>query len=84
MSAVTRDGAPNRGGAHVADQPTRPSSETHAAEARDARTASGADREATPDEAAIADEHEVDPDVAEHEREMAERGANQRGEGRLP
>ena len=26
----------------------------------------------------------LDPDVAEHEREMLERGANQKGEGRLP
>ena len=66
------------------DQPTRPTSETRDAEAREAKTPAQADRDATPDEAARADEHELDPEVAEHEREMAERGANQKGEGRLP
>jgi hypothetical protein len=43
-----------------------------------------ADRMPTPEEEEIADELELDPEVAEHEREMAERGAKQKGEGRVP
>ena len=38
----------------------------------------------TGDEEAKAEENALDPEVAEHEREMLERGANQQGEGRLP
>jgi hypothetical protein len=68
----------------VKDQPTRPSSETRKAEARETRVPGRADREPTPEEAARAEEHALDPDVAEHEREMAERGAKQKGEGRVP
>jgi hypothetical protein len=63
---------------------TRPSGETRAAEAEDAQRRAGADREPTGEEAARADEHPADPEVAEREREMAERGAKQKGEGRLP
>jgi hypothetical protein len=36
------------------------------------------------DEAAAERAEELDPEVAEHYEEMAERGANQKGEGRLP
>ena len=68
----------------MSDQPTRPSSETRKAEADEAQTTAHADREATPEEAALADAHELDPEVAEHEKEMAERGARQKGEGRVP
>jgi hypothetical protein len=67
----------------MSDQ-TRPSRETRSAEAEDARRRPGADRDPSRDEAERADEHPPDPAVAEHEREMAERGANQKGEGRLP
>lgn len=42
-----------------------------------------ADREPTPDEAARAEELEVDPDVAEHYEEAIEQGAAQEGEGRI-
>lgn len=66
------------------EQPTRPSSDTREAEAREARVPGRADREPTDEEGALADEHEPDPEVAEHEREMAERGARQQGEGRIP
>ncbi len=66
------------------EQPTRPTSETRDAERQEATVPGRADREPTDEEAALADEHELDPDVAEHEREMAERGASQRGEGRIP
>jgi hypothetical protein len=68
----------------VSEGPTRPSPETRAAERDEATTPAGADREPTPEEQRLADEHDADPDVAEHEREMAERGARQQGEGRIP
>ena len=38
----------------------------------------------TAEEEEKAEEQELDPEVAEHEREMAERGAEQKGEGRIP
>ena len=66
-----------------ADQ-TRPSDQTRKTEAEDARTTAHADREPTPDEEKAAEGLDVDPEVAEHYEEMAERGANQQGEGRLP
>jgi len=68
----------------MSQQPTRPSGDTRATERDDAQTPAGADREPTPEEAQAAEELTVDPKVAEHEREMAERGANQKGEGKLP
>jgi hypothetical protein len=64
-------------------EPTRPSPDTRDEERREAQSAHDADREPTADEEAIADELELDPAVAEHEREMAERGAHQEGEGRI-
>jgi hypothetical protein len=64
--------------------PTRPSSATRDAERREAEVPPAADRAPTPDEEAAAEEHEVDDDVAAHAREMAERGAHQKGEGRAP
>jgi hypothetical protein len=68
----------------MSQQPTRPDAETRAAERDDATQTAGADREATEEEASRADSHTLDPEVSEHEREMAERGADQKGEGRLP
>jgi hypothetical protein len=68
----------------MSEQPTRPNDETRATERKDADRRAGADRDPTAEEAARADHLELDPGVAEHEREMAERGANQKGEGRLP
>jgi hypothetical protein len=68
----------------MTDQPTRPSSETREAERAEAAKTAAADREPTPDEEKFADSLEVDPDVAAHEKEMMERGANQQGEGKLP
>ena len=68
----------------MSDQPTRPSAETRAAERDDAQQSARADGAPTPEEEAIADSVELDPDVAAHEQEMAERGANQQGEGKLP
>jgi hypothetical protein len=66
------------------DERTTPSRETRATEREDAKTQAVADRMPTPEEEDRAEELEVDPDVAAHEREMAERGAHQEGEGRLP
>jgi hypothetical protein len=68
----------------MSDQPTRPSGETRAAERADAERTAGADRTPTAEEAALADAVDPDPAVAEHEKEMAERGARQQGEGRIP
>ena len=63
---------------------TRPSDATREAEREDATTKSHADREPTADEEKLAEGTKPDPAVAEHYEEMAERGANQKGEGRLP
>ena len=63
---------------------TRPTPTTREAERAEAEIHAQADRQPTPDEAALAEQNELDPEVAEHEREMLERGAEQRGEGRLP
>jgi len=68
----------------MSDQPTRPSDEPRATERDDAQRSAGADRKPSQDEEKRAEQHDLDPDVAEHEREMAERGAEQKGEGRLP
>ena len=68
----------------MSEQPTRPDGETRATEREDAERPAGADREPTAEEEATAESRTLDPEVAEHEREMAERGANQEGEGRLP
>ena len=63
---------------------TNPSSATREEEAREARTPAGAPQQVTPVEEKAAESNEPDPAVAEHEREMNERGAGQKGEGRLP
>jgi hypothetical protein len=63
---------------------TKPSNETRAAERADAETEAGPDRMPTPEEEQAADTLEVDPEAAEHYQEMAERGAAQKGEGRIP
>jgi len=64
-------------------QPTRPSAETRKAEHADAEAKHESDRAPTPQEEAAAAQ-DVEPDVAAHEEEMLERGANQQGEGRVP
>jgi hypothetical protein len=68
----------------MSEQPTRPNAETRDAEREEADRRAGADREPTTDESDRADARTPNPEVAEHEREMAERGARQEGEGRLP
>ena len=64
-------------------QPTRPSAETREAERGEAQVEHESDRAPTPEEEAAAPQA-VERDVAEHEEEMLQRGANQQGEGRLP
>jgi hypothetical protein len=63
---------------------TRPSDRTKAAEEEEARTPPHADREPTEDEERLAERTKPDPEVAEHYEEMTERGAHQKGEGRIP
>jgi hypothetical protein len=63
---------------------TRPSAETRKAEGADAQVTHASERAPTSQEEGAAAVRKVDPDVAEHEKEMLQRGANQRGEGRLP
>jgi hypothetical protein len=68
----------------MTDQPTRPNRDTRDAERADAEVTTQADRPPTSEEERLAEEHVLDPDVAEHEREMADRGVKQEGEGRIP
>jgi hypothetical protein len=68
----------------MADE-TRPSEKTRAAEEADARQKAEPDDMPTADEETAAERAgKPSKDVAEHHDEMAERGANQKGEGRLP
>lgn len=68
---------------------TQPDERTEAADEAEGHAAHGADRAPTPDEEAAADRaadrpDRADPaDVAEHERDMNERGAHAKGEGRI-
>ena len=62
---------------------TNPSPETRAAEREEASAPHQSDREPTQDQEAEAEGLELDPDVSAHEREMAERGKHQQGEGRI-
>jgi hypothetical protein len=70
----------------VADDQAQVSRQTEEAEQAEARAAHRADRGPTPEEEAAAEEAARDgvpPDVAAHEREMTERGANIKGEGQI-
>jgi hypothetical protein len=60
---------------------TNPSRATREEERRDAQVQAGPD---AVDESMVETDAEPDPEVAEHYEEMTERGARQRGEGRLP
>lgn len=62
---------------------TKPTPETRAVEREEMDARHEPDREPTPDEETAAEHLEVDPEVVKHEKEMAERGANQEGEGRI-
>jgi hypothetical protein len=52
-------------------------------EERESVAAHRADRAPTPDEEAAAEEGELDPEVAAHEREMGRIGAEVKGEGQI-
>ncbi len=62
---------------------TQVSAETREAERREASMPADAGAMPTPEEEAAAEQHDVDPAVAEAEREATERGANLKGEGRI-
>ena len=64
-------------------EPERPNDETRAAERAEAEREAGPDRMPTEDEERVAERQSIDDDVREHEKDMAERGARQRGEGRI-
>jgi hypothetical protein len=63
---------------------TDPSDATRAAEESEAASKHVPDRAPTDEEREDAERAPRDPNVAEHYEEMAERGAHQEGEGRLP
>lgn len=63
---------------------TTPSRVTHAEEERDARVEAGNRPQPPASDEGAPDEATPDPEVAEHYEEMIERGASQRGEGRVP
>jgi hypothetical protein len=63
---------------------TNPSRATRDEEAREAQVPPGATEVPTPEEERAAEKNRLDPEVAEHEKEMTERGADQKGEGRIP
>jgi hypothetical protein len=57
---------------------------TREAERREAQMPADAGPMPTPEEEAAAEQNTVDPAVAQAEKEATERGANLKGEGRLP
>jgi len=63
---------------------TKPSRGTRAEEEKDARVSAGAQSVPPDSDGDSTATAQSDPEVAEHYEEMIERGANQRGEGRLP
>ena len=63
---------------------TRVSDETRAAERKEATMPADAGPMPTAEEAEAAERNDVDPEVAKAEKEAAERGANAKGEGRIP
>jgi hypothetical protein len=64
---------------------TRPSRETRATEEEDEKVTAHADDLPTPDEEAAAERGRVDdPEASAAYKEAIERGARQKGEGRIP
>jgi hypothetical protein len=62
---------------------TKPNDATRQADRAAAQADHGAPQEPTEDEARAAEQNQPNPEVAAHEKEMAERGAHQQGEGRI-
>ena len=67
----------------MAEREPKISDATKAADRADAEAAHEPDRMPTDEESAKAEQHQLDPNAAAHYEEMAERGAKQRGEGRV-
>lgn len=67
----------------MAQDHTRPDAKTREAEAHAERTAHDADRGPTAEEERSAEKTSVDPDVERSYEEAMERGAAQKGEGRI-
>lgn len=63
---------------------TTPSQETRAEEAEQARSEHEADRAPTTDEEAAAESATIGESTKKNYEEMAERGANVKGEGEIP
>ena len=63
---------------------TTPSKATRAEEGRDAQVSAGVQPVPPGSDDDAPEATKSDPDIAEHYEEMIERGADQRGEGRLP
>lgn len=66
------------------DNVAKVSPETRDAERREAQMPADAGPMPTAEEEAAAEKNTVDPAVAAAEKEATERGANQKGEGRIP
>jgi hypothetical protein len=56
---------------------------TQEVDERDAHAKASADRMPTEEEERLAEQHELDPEVAESYKDAAERGAKVEGEGRI-
>jgi hypothetical protein len=65
------------------DKPGEISESTRSAEREEASAPHTADRPPTPDEDAAASDEILEEGVAEHYRDMTDRGVAQRGEGRI-
>jgi len=66
----------------MTSKPTKPSKATRDEEELDAKVSAGADE--IDERAFPKQDPDLDPEVGEYYEEMTERGAKQRGEGRLP
>jgi hypothetical protein len=62
---------------------TKPSAETRQADRAAAQAPHDATEAPTPDEEQAAERNTVSPGVEEHYEDMTERGARQKGEGRI-
>ena len=69
---------------NASDDRAQVSEATREAERREAQMPADAGPMPTPEEEAAAEQNTVDPAVAQAEKEATERGANLKGEGRLP
>jgi len=67
----------------MAQDHTRPDATTRHAESEAARAAHAADRDPTPDEERSAEGQTLDPRARKEIEEALERGAGQKGEGRI-